>query len=184
MALTFFDYGRWMGGPPGSWPDIPGHNSAYRRDALLAALERCPDGMDAETLLQEHIREAGGELYLDLGVARAPCERGGVRARPCASGWRSRACTRPEGRRTGDRSGALFTPPAARCFRSSALPASFCAARRGGYLGSVLKGADMMAVALVASAAGELLGYATRRCDPAATAEFELYRRRWAPSAP
>ncbi len=44
VALTVFDYGRWMGGPPGPWPDLPGHNSAYRRAALLDALERFPAG--------------------------------------------------------------------------------------------------------------------------------------------
>jgi hypothetical protein len=42
----------------------------------------------------------------------------------------------------------------------------------------------MVLVSLVSSAFGEMLGYFTLRCDPAATLDVELHRRRWAPSAP
>ena len=57
-------------------------------------------------------------------------------------------------------------------------------ARRGGYLGRLLRGVDIVAVSLVSSAFGEMLGYVTLRCDPSATLDVELHRRRWAPSAP
>ncbi len=183
VALTLFDYGRWMGGPQGAWPDIPGHNSAYRRDALLAALERHPDGMESESVLQQAMRTAGGRLYLDLGI----CVRhlNVEHYLPAAREWvafsRVYACHRAAdwglGRRTLFAAGSPLLP-------LIRLPRFVAAARRSGYLRGLLSGADMLAVTLVTSALGELLGYATRRCDPAGTLEFELHRRRWAPSAP
>jgi hypothetical protein len=57
-------------------------------------------------------------------------------------------------------------------------------AQRGGYIAPLLRGLDIVFVSLVGSAFGEMLGYFTLRCDPSATLEVELHRRRWAPSAP
>jgi hypothetical protein len=182
-AMTVFDYGRWMSGPPGPWPDIPGHNSAYRRDVLLDALARMPDGMDAETLLQGEIRAAGGRLYLDMGicVAHLNVEEHGAASRE----WRtfSRVYAARRAARWGRLRRAIYTvgSPFLPVIRFARLVRS---ARRGGYLGSLLRGIDMIWVSLVSSAFGEMLGYATLRCDPSATLEVELHRRRWAPSAP
>jgi hypothetical protein len=182
-AMTLFDYGRWMSGPSGPWPDLPGHNSAYRRDALLAALDRMPDGMDAETLLQGEIRDAGGELYLDMNVqvAHMNVERYGAAGRE----WRDfsrvyaarRAASWGRFRRAVYAAGSPLLPMVrlARLIRS---------ARRGGYLGRLLRGLDIVSVSLVGSAYGEMLGYLTLRCDPSATMDVELHRRRWAPSMP
>lgn len=64
------------------------------------------------------------------------------------------------------------------------LPRFVAAARRGGYLPKLVRGFDMMVVSLVSSAFGEMLGYATKRCDPSAAREIELHRRHSAPSAP
>jgi hypothetical protein len=183
VAMTLFAYGRWMGGPAGRWPSIPGHNSAYQRKALLAALDRSPDGMDEETILQQHMRAAGGELYLDLAVRvrHIDVEDYGALAREWVAFSRVYATRRAADwgpiRRAVYAAGSPLLPliRLIRCVRE---------ARRGGFLGELLRGADMLAVSLVASAAGELMGYATRRCDPAATLEIELYRRRWAASAP
>ena len=183
VAMTLFAYGKWMAGPAGAWPDIPGHNSAYRRKALLDALERMPDGMDQETILQQEMRAAGGELYLDLAlrVRHIDVEDYAALARDWVAFSRVYATRRAADwgaiRRAVYAAGSPLLP-LVRLIRS------LRAARSSGYLGELLRGIDMLAVSLVASAAGELLGYATRRCDPAATLEIELYRRRWSPSAP
>lgn len=183
VAMTLFDYGRWMSGPAGIWSDLPGHNSAYRRDALLAALGRFPDGMDAETVMQGYLRAAGGELYLDLGVR---VRHMNVESMSAASReWRAfsrvyavrRATHWGAARRTVYAGGSPLLPP----IRFARVVA---AARRGGYLAQLLRGIDILAVAIVSSAFGELLGYATMRCDPSATLDVELHRRRWAPNAP
>jgi hypothetical protein len=183
LAMTLFDYGRWMSGPQGPWPDTPGHNSAYRRDTLLAALERMPDGMDAENLLQAEIRRAGGELYLDMDVrvAHMNVERYGAAGREWRDFSRVYAARRAANwgriRRAVYAAGSALLP----MIRLSRLIGS---ARRGGHLGLVLRGMDIVFVVLVSSAFGEMLGYATLRCDPTATLEIELHRRRWAPSTP
>lgn len=183
VALTLFDYGRWMGGPQGAWPDIPGHNSAYRRDALLSALERVPDGMDAELVIQQEMQAAGGEFYLDLGVRvmHINVERYGAAARDWQVYSRvyatRRAASWGSARRVLYAAGSPLLP-------LIRFPRFVSAARRGGHLGALLRGIDMLAVSLVCSAFGEMLGYATLRCDPAATVDIELHRRRWAPSAP
>ncbi len=181
--MSLFDYGRWMGGPAGPWPDIPGHNSAYRRDALLAALMQMPEGMDAENLLQQVMRAAGGELYLDMDVrlVHMNVERYGAASRD----WRvfSRVYAARRAAEWGPARRALYSAgsPLLPLIR---FPRFVSAARRGGYLGALLRGSDIVAVALVSSAFGEMLGYATRRCNPEGTVDIELYRRRWAPSAP
>jgi hypothetical protein len=183
VAMTVFDYGRWMSGPPGPWPDIPGHNSAYRRDILLAALERMPRGMDAENLLQGEIRAAGGRLYLDMGVrvAHMNVEHYGAAGREWRAFSRVYAARRAANwgpfRRAVYAAGSPLLP----MIRFSRL---IRPARRGGYLGRLLRGVDIVAVSLVGSAFGEMLGYVTLRCDPSATLDVELHRRRWAPSAP
>jgi hypothetical protein len=181
--MTVFDYGRWMAGPGGPWPDLPGHNTAYRRDALLGALEEMPDGMDAENLLQGEIRRAGGELYLDMDVriAHLNCEHYGAAGREWRDFSRVYAARRAANwgrlRRAVYGAGSALLP-VVRLTRLIGF------ARRGGHLGLLLRGLDIVSVALVSSAFGEMLGYLTLRCDPAATQEVELHRRRWAPSAP
>lgn len=183
VAATVFDYGRWMGGPEGAWPDLPGHNTAYRRDALLAALDEFPGGMDAETLMQSRIREAGGELYLDPGVVthHMNMESFSGAAREWLVFARVFAARRAAGwsplRRAIYAAGSPLLP-------LIRMPRFLAAARRSGHLRALFAGFDLFLIVLLASAAGELMGYATRRCDPAGTIHFELERRRWAPSAP
>lgn len=183
VAMTVFDYGRWMSGPEGPWPDIPGHNSAYRRDLLLTALERMPGGLDAENLLQAEMRAAGGRLYLDMGVrvAHMNVERYGAASREWRAFSRVYAARRAASwgplRRAVYAAGSPLLP-------LIRLPRLIRSARGGGYLGPLLRGLDIVSVSLVSSAFGEMLGYATLRCDPAATLEVELHRRRWAPSTP
>ena len=182
-AMTVFDYGRWMSGPSGQWSDLPGHNTAYRRDILLAALERMPDGMDAEILLQGEIRAAGGQLYLDMDVRVAHMNVESYRA--ASREWRafSRVYAARRAANWGLLRRAVYAAgspllPMIRLFRL------IRTARRDRYLGVLLRGIDMVLVPLVSSAFGEMLGYVTLRCDPSATLDVELHRRRWAPSAP
>ena len=44
---------------------LPGHNSSYKRDVLVACGERLPEMMDAETLLHWELRRQGHRLYLE-----------------------------------------------------------------------------------------------------------------------
>lgn len=183
VALTLFDYGRWMAGPSGPWPDLPGHNTAYRRDALLAALDRFPAGLEAETLMHHRMREAGDELYLEMRARVRHMNMEHYRA--CAGEWLgfSRVYAARRGADWG-RLRRLVYAAGSPLLPLIRLPRMMVAARRGGYLRGLLGGIDILAVALTASAAGECLGYFTRRCDPSATLVFELHRRRWSPSAP
>jgi hypothetical protein len=59
-------YGRWMNGPPrGVMTDVPAHNSAYRRDALLALGERIDEVLEAGWQLQTELGARGGQCFLE-----------------------------------------------------------------------------------------------------------------------
>jgi hypothetical protein len=64
-ANFLIEYGEWCApAPAGPRGHLPGHNSAYARDLLLALGDALPDWLDAESLLQWHLRAAGHELRL------------------------------------------------------------------------------------------------------------------------
>ena len=60
------NYGRWQdisGG--GNRSRVPGHNSAYRRDALMALRHDLPDRMQSRNAVQDEIRTRGGLIGFD-----------------------------------------------------------------------------------------------------------------------
>jgi glycosyltransferase involved in cell wall biosynthesis len=58
------DYGPWLGPTAGGdMSDLPGHNSSYRKDLLLAYGDRLETMLEAETIMHADLREAGHRLY-------------------------------------------------------------------------------------------------------------------------
>ena len=69
-AITWADllmgYGPWLApGKSGEREHLPGHNSSYKREALLALGDELPVLMESETPLQWRLRAAGHRLYLE-----------------------------------------------------------------------------------------------------------------------
>ncbi|MGQ0765244.1 MAG: glycosyltransferase [Gemmatimonadota bacterium] len=62
-------YGPWIA-PQKSGPreHLPGHNTSYRRAALLALGDDLPSLMEAETVLQWRLRSAGHQLHLEANA--------------------------------------------------------------------------------------------------------------------
>jgi hypothetical protein len=65
-ANLVIEYGEWLGpAPAGQCEHLPGHNSAYKRDLLLALGDQLERFLEAESLLHWHLREQGYKLYLE-----------------------------------------------------------------------------------------------------------------------
>jgi hypothetical protein len=65
-AATWVNCGHWMGSPPrGPSDNVPGHNSAYRREALLALGDGLEDCLEAGWQLQTELCARGGRLFLE-----------------------------------------------------------------------------------------------------------------------
>ena len=64
-ASLLMDYGRWVEAEEsGPIEDVPGHNSVYKRDLLLA-LDDLDELMTADTIMHAELRARGHELYLE-----------------------------------------------------------------------------------------------------------------------
>jgi hypothetical protein len=62
-ANFLLEYGSWMPpGESGAITHLPGHNSAYRRDVLLALGERLTSMIEAESVLHWELTQAGHRL--------------------------------------------------------------------------------------------------------------------------
>lgn len=65
-ANLAIEYGPWLDHTPAGVRDhLPGHNSSYKRDVLLAYGERLPAMFDAESVLHWDLRAQGYQLYLE-----------------------------------------------------------------------------------------------------------------------
>ena len=65
-AAMQINYGRWLDDPQrGEWPDVPGHNSAYRRAAMASLGDDLDDVMPSLTAVQHALRARGGLIYLE-----------------------------------------------------------------------------------------------------------------------
>lgn len=139
--------------------------------------------MDAENLMQQEIRVAGAELYLDMDirVAHMNVEDYGAASREWLAFSRVYAARRAANWGPLWRAVYAAGSPLLPLIR---IPRFVRSAQRCGHLGTLLRGIDMVSVSLGSSAYGEMLGYTTLRCNPSATFEIELHRRRWSPSAP
>jgi hypothetical protein len=65
-ANLLVEYGEWLEPRAGGEVEhLPGHNSSYKRDALLEYGERLEEMLDAESILQWDLRAKGHRLYLE-----------------------------------------------------------------------------------------------------------------------
>ena len=65
-ADLFLGYGPWLSPTPAREVDyLPGHNSSYKRDVLLAYGDRLESMMESETVLHWDLRAKGHRLYLE-----------------------------------------------------------------------------------------------------------------------
>ncbi|MGZ8203870.1 MAG: glycosyltransferase, partial [Burkholderiales bacterium] len=68
LSWTFFilEYGHWMAPHAGGWMDhLPGHNSAYRRELLLALGDDLARAIEAESALHFEWWAQGRRLWLE-----------------------------------------------------------------------------------------------------------------------
>jgi hypothetical protein len=159
-ADLWIGYGPWLApAAAGERPYLPGHNTSYKRAALVAWGADLPGLLDSETLLHWRMRDAGAKLWLEpkARVAHTNFSR-----------WRSwlpamfhsghlfagmRARGMPLARRAVYVLGAPLIAPLRwwRCLRE---------ARARGKLGEFAGCAPALAIGLACDAAGQLVGYA------------------------
>lgn len=69
-ADFYIAYGKWASPAASGLVDfLPGHNSCYKREVLLACGERLQEMLEAETLLHWDLRKRGMELWLEAGTS-------------------------------------------------------------------------------------------------------------------
>ena len=68
-AAMRINYGRWLDdATPGVVTDVAGHNSAYRREAVLSLGDELADVMQSLTAVQQELRARGGVVYLETSA--------------------------------------------------------------------------------------------------------------------
>lgn len=66
------DYGPWLGPTAGGeMGDLPGHNSSYKKDHLLAFGDRLEAMLEAETIMHADLRARGHRLYQEPAARAA-----------------------------------------------------------------------------------------------------------------
>jgi hypothetical protein len=160
-ASLLLDYGRWVElAEPGPSDDLPGHNSCFKRSVLLGYGSELESVLARDYFLVQDLREKGHSVYIEPAARTAHLNV----SQPAA--WlrerfnlgRSFAAARAQPWGAGRRLGyALASPaiPFVRLRRTVAIMRSSASTR--GLLPRVL---PALAGSLVASAAGELCGYA------------------------
>ncbi len=191
-SSLFMDYGRWVDyAERGPKDDVPGHNSAYRRTALLALGPRLDDLLHANSVMHAELRAAGYELMMepDAVVDHMNVSSFGWSMRERFQSGRNFAAVRcrdwPTHRRAAYTLGAPLIPPV-RLWRTLR---EVRRARRSRQLPQIL---PVLLIALCFGAAGEATGYATGRSgETRLLCDIELHRtqylkpshrRRWQPA--
>jgi hypothetical protein len=184
-ANLFLDYGDWLELDEGREADqLPGHNSCYKRELLLghgAELERL---LEAELMLQEDLRRRGHRLWLEPRARLAHLNVSRSSQWMSERFWTGRffAAARSHGWSLGKRflyvagspliplvRARRLAPVRRRCARRRLLPRFFGLA---------------LALALVISAVGELVGYLVGPGgSKAELTRIELYRERYVTDA-
>ena len=178
-ANLLIDYGQWVDvTEAGPARELPGHNSAYKRDVLIAYGSDLARLLNPEHDLITELVERGHGLYLEprarilhlntSSLVRWPRERftaGRTYAALRCRGW-------PRRRRIVYSVGAPLIPVvrAARILRR--------ARERGSSRRFLLGVLPALGFGLVASAAGELVGYATGLADEQRLYRTELHKAR------
>lgn len=179
-ANLFVDFAPWVErAERGPMTALPGHNTSYKREVLLARGERLAAALASETLLDEELRAEGHELlfepaaatrHLNLAtpfwfVERFDHDRLWAALRGSDWSWPRRALY-------------VVGAPLIPCVRFARIYPDL---RRAGRGGDLLLAAAVL-LGLAAGAAGEAVGYASRRDGGSARRmqEVELHRRRFA----
>lgn len=171
------DYGRWWEAavlPDPQHPSIPGHSSAWRRDVVLARGEGDPDVLRVPFILAEEMRDDGHEIVLvpDTRTDHLNADRPGSFVLERLSSGRfygaSRSRAWSPARRAVYAAGSVLIPPlrlvrVGRQLRQT--PAGRWAWRHAFV---------PIAVAAVAGAVGEFLGYVTGRAYDDLEHDLEL----------
>jgi hypothetical protein len=174
------DYGPWLGPTAGGeMDDLPGHNSSYKREALLAFGDRLESMLEAETIMHAELRAAGHRLYQEpamraahLNVTRTTSWLGerfqtGRRFASARSHWW------PVWRRAAYALGSPLIP----VVRFLRLRHDLRRTRTGRELRGY--GYVLLILALAVSAAGESVGYAFGSGDSTyALSRLELHKER------
>ena len=183
-AAMRINYGPWCGerrrGPAAT---VPGHNSAYRRDALLALGENLEKVLTAGRRLQVELLDRGASLFLE---SRACVEIANV-SRPwwfCADMYRQGrrfAAERGLGWSLARRLGYAAAAPLIPVVRFARILRDRTSSRSAEGGGPV----ELVAVllGLIASAAGEMIGYVAGRSSRPDFDDTSFHRLRYVSDA-
>ena len=174
------DYGPWLGPTPGGeMDDLPGHNSSYKKDSLLAFGERLEAMLEAETIMHADLRAAGHRLYQESNARTAHMNVTrtaswiGERFQTGRRFASARSHAWPRWRRAGYALGSPLIPAVRfrRLLRDLARTGTGRELRGYGYV--------LLVFALYVSAAGELVGYVRGSGDSMyALSRIELHKDR------
>jgi Glycosyltransferase like family 2 len=179
-ANLFIDYGPWIGGGRRELVDLPGHNSAYRREVLLELGDELGELLEAEYFMHARLRERGHRLLLEpaAGMRHVNVSRLG-------SLLLERFNT---GRRFGAARGRTFSPARRLLYAAASpaiplvrLPRIIRDLDRSGLRGELLPGMlPALLFGLVVSAYGELVGYLAGPGDSMLhLSRIELHKERY-----
>lgn len=174
------DYGPWLAPTPGGeLADLPGHNSSYRKEVLLAYGERLETMLEAETIMHADLRAAGHRLYQEPGARTAHVNVTrtaswiGERFQTGRRFASARAYSWPAWRRGVYAAGSPLIP----AIRLRRLLADIARIGAGRELHG--SGYALVVLALCVSAVGELVGYALGSGDSMyALSRIELHKER------
>jgi hypothetical protein len=177
-AGMLMDYGPWL--PPleaAEGVDLPGHNSAFRREVLLARGDGLAVALRSDTLLTRELREGGQRVRLEPAARTAHVNPtrplSWVRDRVVAG--RVFASARRAGWAAPRRAAYALAAPLIPLVRLPRVLADARRARAEGAPGARVL--PLLAAGLVLNAAGEGLGYAAGAGRAAKVAhEMELHR--------
>ncbi len=179
-ANLLLEYCPWLEGAVRSeLNDIPGHNSAYRRDLLVAYGDRLEELFEVEAVIQRDLRENGHRMLLEpaartnhLNFSRVPAS---LKLR--FNGGRSFAGHRTIGWSATKRAGYILGAPLIPVLRLMRIVQMIRSSPTYGYL--FPRVLPMLALSLVFDGFGELVGYIVGPGQSArvlGSIEFDRYR--------
>jgi hypothetical protein len=170
-------YGPWLDPTPGGEVEyLPGHNSSYRRAALLAYEPELDRWLEAESVLHWDLREKGWRLVLEPKARTHHFSFSRPSSWLTATYLQSRAFA---GRRTRDAGLARRLFWVAACPLIPAVRLRRCVrdSRRSSAGPSLIRALPALAASLAVSAVGEAVGYALGEGDaPQQVARYEFRR--------
>jgi glycosyltransferase involved in cell wall biosynthesis len=179
-ANLFIDYGPWIGGGRRELVDLPGHNSAYRREVLVELGDELGELLEAEYFMHARLRERGHRLLLEPAARMRH-----VNVSRLGSLLLERYNT---GRRFGGARGRTFSPARRLLYAVGSpliplvrLPRILRDVERSGLRGELLpRMLPALLFGLVVSACGELVGYLAGPGDSMLhLSRIELHKERY-----